>query len=99
MSRYASYRLRSLVRQLLNCLLRRNYFLSFIEEYWPGQREGTFIGRIEVSAKEGRWELGIGTFDRDGVERLRVSYDFKTVNERVYRKIKHLVEGLNNAKK
>ena len=72
------------------------YFLSFVEEFWPGHMGGTFIGRIEVITKEGQWELDIGTHDRDAVEKLRVRYDFKTVSERVYRKIKHAIEEINN---
>ena len=75
------------------------YFLSFVEEFWPGQLDGTWIGRIEYCevGKEDMFaeEVGIGTHDRDAVERLREKYDFKTVGEGKFSKLKRKVSELN----
>ena len=93
--RYWKFLLRAWFERLLNYILRRKYWLSFIEEYWRVQIEGTFIGRIEVFTKEGEWELRIYTYNADAVEKLRVKYDFKTVTKKVYLNIKRVVAELN----
>lgn len=77
----------------------RKYFLSFVEEFWPGQIDGTWIGRIEVHTKEGQWEIGIGTHNREVVEKLRDKYDFKTVGKRRFLNLKRKVSKLNEVKK
>ena len=81
----------------------KKYFLSFIEEYWPGQIEGTWIGRVEYKEKNSHGvfpnELGIGTSNRVAVIRLRDKYDFKTVSKRKFLKLKRKVSKLNEVKK
>ncbi|HUX79454.1 MAG TPA: hypothetical protein VMW10_06910 [Alphaproteobacteria bacterium] len=93
------FQLNGRFRQLLNWVLRRKYWFNFIEEFWYGQKEGTWIGRIEVHTKEGQWEIGIGTHDREAVGKLRKEYDFKTVTEKVYSRLKQKVSELNEVRK
>lgn len=61
-------------------------FVSFIEEFWPGQIEGTWIGRIEHSPLKGesqyREEIGLYSFDRTEVEKLRGKYDFRNLSKK-----------------
>ena len=75
------------------------YFLSFVEEFWQGQLDGTWIGRMEYreAGKEGMFaeEIGIGTHDRVAVEKLRDKYDFKTVSKRRFEKIKKIIKEMN----
>jgi len=75
------------------------YFLSFIEEFWPGQIEGTWIGRMEYRKTNDdglhNSEIGIGTHDRLAVEQLRINYDFKTVSQEKFRDICKEIEVIN----
>lgn len=77
------------------------YFLSLIEEFWQGQKEGTFIGRLEYGLPDQEFtdEFAIGAFDRDGVEKLREKYDLKTVDEETLKKIEKEIERLNKEEK
>ena len=74
------------------------YFLSFIQEFWPGQLPDTWIGRIEYhvigSGEKYPDELGFGTKDRAAVERLRDKYDFEEVDEETWEEIKKEVEKI-----
>ena len=82
--------------------MNKKYFISFIEEYWQGQKEGTWIGRMEFEevGKEVMYpdEIWIGTFNRDGVEKLMDKYDFREVSERTFKKIKKEIERLREIK-
>lgn len=56
--------------------------VSFTEEFWPGQKEGTFIGRIEwyddrEPDKKYPFESQVVSSDRNAVEELREKYDLK----------------------
>ncbi len=58
-------------------------FISFVEEYWPGQRENTTMGRIEVytyneyADEEIRWATGkVEKFNA-----FREHWDFQEITE------------------
>ncbi len=81
----------------------KRYFISFVEEFWVGQKKGTWIGRMEyyiVGGEDKLYpdEIGMGTFDREGVERLRERYDFKEVSGRTLKKIIKEIERLRGVK-
>ena len=75
------------------------YFLSFVEEFWPGQIEGTWIGRMEYRETNDNGlynsEIGISTHDCLTIEQLRINYDFKTVSRKRFQKICKEIELLN----
>lgn len=74
-------------------------FVSFTEEFWPGQKEGTWIGRIEYDRGE-RYpdELPLSTFDREGVEKLRDKYDFRDLTPEEFKELTKIVGVLNESK-
>lgn len=74
-------------------------FCSVIEEFWPGQKEGTWIGRVEYDTGE-RYpdELRLATFDREGVEKLRDKYDFRDLTPEEFKELTKLVEELNESR-
>ena len=75
------------------------YFLSFVEEFWPGQLDETWIGRMEYheTGKEGMFaeEIGIGTHDRAAVEKLRDKYDFEIVNKQTFQRLLKEIKKMN----
>ena len=75
------------------------YFLSFVEEFWPGQIGDTWIGRMEYHeiSKEGVFaeEISIGTDDRAAVEKLRDRYDFKTVRKHTFQRLLKQIKKIN----
>ena len=79
------------------------YFINIVEEFWPGQREDTWIGRVEYieESKYGDYleEINFSTFDRDGAEKLIQKYDFRTISKREFTKLKQKVAELNQVKK
>ena len=79
--------------------MKPKYFISFTEEFWPEQRENTWIGRMEYQ-EEGQHglfndEKSITTNNREDVLKLREKYDFKTVNMRTFRRIINTIKALN----
>ena len=58
-------------------------FISFVEEFWNGQKENTTMGRIEVytdgeyADEEIRW----GTYRVDDFYEFRAAWDFRDITE------------------
>lgn len=74
----------------------KTIFCSFIEEFWPGQKEGTWIGRIEYHTdKMYPDEIPLSTFDRDAVEKLRDEYDFRDLTPEEFAELKKKAEEIN----
>ena len=73
------------------------YFLSFIEEFWDGQKPNSFIGRIEIytGGEYDDEEIAIRTFDVAGIIKLRDKYDFEEVNKKTLEIIRKKVKQLN----
>ena len=64
---------------------KRNYkyFISFTQEYWPGQKEDTVLGRFEVITDEEQWaidEIRVGTFKFGEFHRFNEKWGFKHYN-------------------
>jgi hypothetical protein len=81
------------------------YFISFVEEFWDGQREGTWIGRMEYSRDQDDWrddkypdEVAIGTANRDAIEALRDEWDFKDVTKEQLDMLKEKIIEINKEK-
>jgi len=79
----------------------RKYFLNFIEEFWPGQIEGTHIGRVEVSCDESRnpypiEEIRFSFVDLDRYAKIRKGWDFIRVSKE---RLEELREILNREAK
>lgn len=60
------------------------WFLSIIEEFWPGQKEGVCVGRIEVFDNELKYPYNIYegriVAPREIFEKIREIFDFKEFN-------------------
>ena len=57
-------------------------FISFVEEYWPGQKPGTTIGRIEVHTRDSDYadeEIGWATARVDRFNKFRARWDFRDI--------------------
>ena len=60
---------------------KKKYFISFIEEFWDGQKPGTWIGRVEIHEDSGKsTEIALSSKNREEVEALREKWDFETYN-------------------
>lgn len=73
---------------------KKRYFVSFVEEFWPGQKEGASIGRVEVYERGQEYavdELRWGTRDVDGFLDFENKWDFKELSES---ELASLKEGL-----
>ncbi len=84
--------------RVINWLLGRKYFISFIEEFYPHQKPGTWMGRAEYyngTDDEYGDELSIGSFDREGVLELRGKYDWKHITEKEFKKLQKEIDRLN----
>ena len=62
------------------------YFLSFIEEYWQGQKPNSAVGRIEVTDVRDETgyaceEIRIGTYKLDEYQVFREKWDWKSVTK------------------
>ena len=58
---------------------KKKYFISFIEEFWDGQKPGTWIGRVKIHEDSGKsTEITLSSKNREEVEVLREKWDFKT---------------------
>jgi len=60
------------------------YFISFVEEYWPGQLPNTTIGRIEVSgdsreSPHNTEEIPWGTERIDEFRAFRERWDWREI--------------------
>jgi len=70
----------------------KNIFLSFVKEYWPGQKEGTIIGRIEVTHPTDEHypseELRISCDDIAEYREFEMKHDFKYVSKKTLDEIK-----------
>lgn len=60
------------------------WFLSVIEEFWPGQKEGVCIGRIEVFDNKLKYPHDVYegriVASREIFEKIREIFDFKEFN-------------------
>ena len=71
-------------------------FISFVEEYWPGQKENTTVGRIEVhkpndeyASEEIRW----GTYKVKEFLEFREKWDFRDITESQLERLKDVVKN------
>jgi len=76
------------------------YFISFTEEFWPGQKDGTWIGRMEYRLPDQQFpdEMGFGSLDRAAVEELRAKYDFTEVDKKTFDTIVQEIERIKEKK-
>ena len=57
-------------------------WISFVEEYWQGQREGTSIGRVEVYPRDSGYaseEIPWATERVDRFNEFRDRWDFREI--------------------
>ncbi len=63
--------------------MTKKFFISFVEEYWPNQKPGTSIGRIEVytdkiyADEEIRWAAD----KLENFYEFREAWDFRDITE------------------
>ena len=73
----------------------RRIFVSFIEEYWAHQVEGTTLGRVEVERLGDRYpseEIRWGCQATDEFYAFRDKWDFKYVSEKELSKIRNEIK-------
>ena len=73
----------------------RRIFVSFIEEYWPGQIRDTTIGRVEVERPGDQYpseEIRWGCQATGGFYAFRDKWDFKYVSEKELLKIRNEIK-------
>jgi len=57
---------------------KKKYFISFIEEFWVGQKPETWTGRVEIHEDGGQsTEIALSSKNREEVEALREKWDFR----------------------
>ena len=57
---------------------KKKYFISFIEEFWVGQKPETWTGRVEIHEDGGQsTEIPLSSKNREEVEALREKWDFR----------------------
>lgn len=60
------------------------YFASFVEEYWPGQKSGTSMGRVEVYKNDDQYaseEIRWATSKVERFHEFRDRWDFREITE------------------
>jgi len=75
-------------------LTNKKYFLSFIEEFWPGQVVA-HLGRVEVYDKTSKYakeEIRFAFNDTKEYWKIREEWDFKNVNEKELSKLKRILK-------
>lgn len=75
---------------------KKRYFISFIEEFWPHQKPGTTMGRVEVYKDDGGAyaveEIRFGTEKIKEFWRFREKYDFRHYHKKGVDKIRRIIE-------
>ena len=73
------------------------YFVSFTEEHWRSQKEGTYIGRLEYRLLDQQYpdEFHIATHNRDAVLKLYQKYDCKEIERDELIALKMQIKEIN----
>ena len=75
-------------------LTNKKYFLSFIEEFWPGQVVA-HLGRVEVYDKTSKYakeEIRFAFNDTKEYWKVREEWDFKNVTKEKLSKLKRILK-------
>jgi len=73
----------------------KTIFVSFVEEFWPGQQEGSVIARVEVERPGDIYsseEIRIYCMGSQGYRDFRDKYDFTYVSEKTLDTIREKIK-------
>ena len=88
------------LKALINWILHRNIFLSFVEESWPGQKPNTYIGRLEIYYPGNTMgysddEVSTTANGKEQVKKMwkfRDKWDFANVSTHKLKQIKEIIK-------